>query len=228
MTMSCCKGACVPTGFSGFLSVAIVAGLYGCGGGGNGSAGGSLPPDTSLPAPSNVIVLPGDEQLGLSWPEVPDASGYNIYLSEFAGIHANTAASYSAMQSVNTTSHAFTELMNGTRYHLIVTATAGSVESEASDEVSATPAAPAPFNPTTRLNDTGIDWCADSVAAVAIEGATVEKRTGCQDLAVSYPRQDAHSGRDAQFRDGQLPKRGGGSAGFDFSKISNSGAVVGF
>ena len=231
MTMSCFQATHGLASQAGLLSVVIIVGLSGCdGGGSNGGngAGGGLPPGTSLQAPTSVIVLPGDKQINLNWSEVADASGYNIYLSEFAGIHPDTAASYSEMQSVSTASHAFTDLENGTRYHFIVTATAGSVESEAADEVSATPAAPAPFNPTSLINDTGIDWCASSVAAIAIEGATAEKRTGCQNLAASYPRQDAHSGRDARFRDGDLPKHGGGSAGFDFSKISNSGEVVGF
>ena len=38
-----------------------------------------------------------------------------------------------------------------------------------------------------------------------------------------FPRQDGDFGRDALARAGQLTKIGGGEAGFDFTKISNSG-----
>lgn len=215
-------------GFARFLSVVFVVTLSGCGGDGAGSGGGGgLPSGSTLSAPVGLTAIAADQQVNLAWTAAVDASGYNVYWSQYSGIHPDTAASYEGMQTVSSTSLGVSDLLNGTRYHFIVTATAGSVESEAGDEVMATPTAPAAFNPTGGLNDTGIDWCADSQAAVAIEGATVEKRTGCEDLAVSYPRQDAHSGRDARFRDGQVPKHGGGTAGFDFSKISNSGAVVG-
>ena len=62
-----------------------------------------------------------------------------------------------------------------------------------------------------RLNDTGQDWCAS---------ATVRNLTCPQS---GFPRQDGDFGRDALARAGQLIKIGGGDAGFDFTKISNSG-----
>ena len=40
-----------------------------------------------------------------------------------------------------------------------------------------------------------------------------------------YPGQDASVGRDAAAAKGKLSKTGGGSAGFDFTKIANDGSV---
>ena len=61
------------------------------------------------------------------------------------------------------------------------------------------------------LNDTGQDWCAN-----AFDGNLTCPQSG-------FPRQDGDFGRDALARAGQLSKIGGGEAGFDFTKISNSG-----
>jgi pimeloyl-ACP methyl ester carboxylesterase len=71
-------------------------------------------------------------------------------------------------------------------------------------------AAPPPVG-TGRLNDTGIQFC----------GAAT---TGNGTCSGSSPQgQDAYYGRDAQAAAGQLTKIGGGNAGFDYTKISNSG-----
>ncbi|MBK1734788.1 hypothetical protein CKO15_05685 [Halorhodospira abdelmalekii] len=64
------------------------------------------------------------------------------------------------------------------------------------------------------LNDTGIDWCAD--------GDT--NNLTCP--VAGYPGQDGEFGRDAAARAGTLEKVGAGAAGFDFTKISNSGAEL--
>jgi hypothetical protein len=66
----------------------------------------------------------------------------------------------------------------------------------------------------TKLNDTGQDTCGNNSA-----GNLACPLTG-------FPDQDGDWGRDALARAGQLVKIGGGEAGFDFSKISNSGAVL--
>ena len=65
-----------------------------------------------------------------------------------------------------------------------------------------------------RLNDTGQNGCAN----VTIGNLTCPQ--------VGFPRQDGDVGRDALARAGQLTKIGGGEAGFDFSKISNSGQML--
>lgn len=65
------------------------------------------------------------------------------------------------------------------------------------------------------LNDTGITWSGN---------ATSGNASTCD---ASHPAgQDCHYGRDAAAAAGQLVKKGGGSAGFDFTKISNSGAEL--
>jgi len=64
------------------------------------------------------------------------------------------------------------------------------------------------------LNDTGQDWCAN-----ATTGNLTCPQSG-------LPRQDGEFGRDALARAGVLTKIGGGEAGFDFTKISNSGQVL--
>lgn len=65
------------------------------------------------------------------------------------------------------------------------------------------------------INDTGITWSGH---------ATSGNASTCD---ASHPAgQDCHYGRDAAAAAGQLVKKGGGSAGFDFTKISNSGAEL--
>ena len=65
------------------------------------------------------------------------------------------------------------------------------------------------------MNDTGITWSGN---------ATSGNATTCD---ASHPAgQDCHYGRDKAAADGTLTKIGGGNAGFDFSKISNSGNVL--
>lgn len=61
------------------------------------------------------------------------------------------------------------------------------------------------------LNDTGMDWCADSSS----------NRLDCP--VAGHPLQDGDLGRDALARDGLLRKVGGGSAGFDFTKLGANG-----
>jgi hypothetical protein len=66
------------------------------------------------------------------------------------------------------------------------------------------------------LNDTGITFCGDANTNTA-SCAMIGSDSG------AYPRQDATQGRDAIAMAGKLVKVGGGSAGFDFTKIANDG-----
>jgi hypothetical protein len=76
------------------------------------------------------------------------------------------------------------------------------------------------------INDTGIDWCADA-ANNYDDGGAAYKRMQCEAVTIAgFPGQDGHFGRDALARAGQLPKIGDGAAGFDYTKISNSGAEL--
>ena len=65
------------------------------------------------------------------------------------------------------------------------------------------------------LNDTGVTTCSNA------SGTTVS----CTDAA-AVQGQDARYGRDAAAGTGALTKVGGGANGFDFTKISNAGAVL--
>lgn len=60
------------------------------------------------------------------------------------------------------------------------------------------------------LNDTGQTTCYDDTQAVTPEPST-------------HPRQDCTMGRDAAAAAGVLTKVGGGSKGFDYTKIANDG-----
>lgn len=72
------------------------------------------------------------------------------------------------------------------------------------------------------LNDTGIDACATNSALYSSD-----KENQCTNLSNSFPNQDAHDGRDAAARKGQLAKTGDGDAGFDYTKVCNSGNFAG-
>jgi len=79
------------------------------------------------------------------------------------------------------------------------------------------------FFGTDPINDTGIDWCSDAANNYNV-GDAAFKATQCEVVAdTGFPGQDGHSGRDALARAGELPKIGDGAAGFDYTKISNSG-----
>lgn len=70
------------------------------------------------------------------------------------------------------------------------------------------------FVPIGGLNDTGINWCAN----------TATHNLDCP--VIDFEGQDGDVGRDAQARAGNLAKIGGGSAGFDYTKIGADGRVL--
>lgn len=94
---------------------------------------------TAPSTPTNLIATAGNAKVDLSWNPVEGASGYNIYRSTSSG------TGYTKIGS-NTTSSAITyedkPLTNGTTYYYVVTAIVNGVESENSNEASATPTAP--------------------------------------------------------------------------------------
>jgi hypothetical protein len=77
------------------------------------------------------------------------------------------------------------------------------------------------------LNDSGIDWCANEVTNRFSDGTKSEKSSSCEALAADFPGQDAFWGRDALARNRKLSKTGSGAAGFDFTKLCQSGQVAG-
>jgi len=75
------------------------------------------------------------------------------------------------------------------------------------------------------LNDSGVDWCTDYNHDRT--GTRAERMKRCEDLATSFPGQDAVYGRDAAAFARKLTKIGSGSAGFDFTKMCRNGEVAG-
>lgn len=106
--------------------------------------------------------------------------------------------------------------LNLGRYSLFIAAPTGSVTfspySTDKYEFSAVfTANPVSTGGTGKLNDTGIDWCANAT-------------TNNLDCPVAgFEGQDGEHGRDALARAGQLQKVGGGAAGFDFTKLDANG-----
>lgn len=67
------------------------------------------------------------------------------------------------------------------------------------------------------LNDTGITWSGQDPGG---------NRSGTDCNAADPAGQDCHYGRDRAAVEGTLTKVGSGSAGFDFTKISNTGNAL--
>ncbi len=70
------------------------------------------------------------------------------------------------------------------------------------------------------LNDTGIDFCRDHATGA---NTPVTSTTTC---TAAQGGQDARYGRDPAAQRGAMTKVGGGSKGFDFTKIANNGTVL--
>lgn len=205
------------------LSIRIIAilGLFflsACDGSGSGS---SLSPPTS--APSNFSSTAHDGRVRLNWDEVDDATGYNLYFATESITDISNYASFANGTKVMGVSSPYSVigLTNGTEYFFVVTATNNAGESIPSSELAATPVMPVHGFTMLELNDSGIDWCIDP------DGTDAEKQAGCEDRAESYPNQDGMLGRDAEARAGTLAKVGDGVAGFDFSRVCNSGEIAG-
>ncbi len=71
-----------------------------------------------------------------------------------------------------------------------------------------------------RVNDTGIDFCRDHGTGI---DTPITAATTC---TAAQGAQDARYGRDAAAQRGALAKVGGGSKGFDFTKIANDGSTL--
>ena len=120
-------------------------------GGDNG--GGSGAPATSLAVITNVQATAADKQVTLSWDAADGVDSYNIYYAEESFVDLSgdiDIDNYNKLKGgarkldvTNTsTSETIQDLTNDTNYYFVVTSVKGSRESEASDEVLATPVAP--------------------------------------------------------------------------------------
>lgn len=148
-----------------FLMLAL---LNACGGG----SGGGVSEDSSatensdplLSSPQNVNAVPANGQVTLSWDNVTEATGYNVYW--------NTSGNVTLLDNKisNVTSpYLHTSLINGETYYYTVTALNSSDESNTSSEVLAIPqlrpqAPDAPQNIQTRFADSQITISWNTVA----------------------------------------------------------------
>lgn len=200
--------------------------LAACGGDTNNSAAPS--------APANAQAMAGDQEVVISWDEVPGATGYNLYHASESIVDTGNYASYAnGTLALNVASpYTVSGLINGTEYFFRVATVANSDQILVSAEVSATPQVPVPGITMLSLNDAGVDWCGTNGTNIDMNGTPLEKQAGCDGVADTFPGQDGMQGRDARSRDAALggalfAKTGDGAAGFDFTKVCNSGEAAG-
>lgn len=96
------------------------------------------PPGT----PSGLAVTAGNGQVALSWSASPKAAAYNVYYAASPGVGKSTGTKIS---NIMNTSTIVTGLANGRTCYFAVAAMNSSGESPLSNEVLATPVAPAAF-----------------------------------------------------------------------------------
>lgn len=168
-----------------------------------------------LEQPRYQIETDGSASITLNWRNIEQGSTVNLYLAEESFTDLNDIANYASLKGARRTSvkgafeYRFTGLTADTEYFMVATTQGAHKESPLSNQAQLVTRKVA--QPTGKLNDTGIDWCADG-------------SNNYLDCPVQgYEGQDAEYGRDVLARSGQLQKVGGGAAGFDFTKLDNSG-----
>ena len=95
-------------------------------------------------APKDLTATAGNGKVALSWSAAADAAAYNVYYASSPGAGKSTGTKIS---NVMNTSTIVTGLSNGGTYYFSIAAVNSNSESPLSNEVSATPAAPAAFRP---------------------------------------------------------------------------------
>jgi fibronectin type 3 domain-containing protein len=100
----------------------------------------AMPSSAPAPAePTGVTVTPGNGQITIAWPQVTNATSYNIYWSTNPGVTSGAGTNGTLISGVTTTSYTQIGLTNGTIYYYVVTAVDGNGESPASIQVSVAP-----------------------------------------------------------------------------------------
>jgi hypothetical protein len=96
------------------------------------------PPGT----PAGLTAAPGNGQVALSWSAATNAGAYNVYYATSPGVNKSTSTK---IPNISSTSTILTGLTNGVAYYFAVAAINSAGESPLSNEVSATPTLPNPF-----------------------------------------------------------------------------------
>jgi len=104
------------------------------------SCGVPPPPPTPPAAPANVTATPGNAQISLNWTGSGGATSYKAYRSLTSSVYTTPLAT-----GITSTSYTDSSVSNGTTYYYVVSAVNSFGESLKSNEVSATPRAPADF-----------------------------------------------------------------------------------
>ena len=87
--------------------------------------------------PTNLVATPGDGRVDLTWDPYTNATKYHVKRGEVSGQHPD-----SKEIDASVASYTDTDVTNGKTYYYVVSVMVGSVESEDSDEASATPMNP--------------------------------------------------------------------------------------
>lgn len=87
-------------------------------------------------SPTNLTAVPGNTNVELSWDEVEGATSYIVKRSETPG------GPYETITTTAAITYTDRDVINGTTYYYVVTALVNNIESDPSNEASATPNAP--------------------------------------------------------------------------------------
>jgi|GEM_PF-2432700 len=173
--------------------------------------------DETVLAPEPVVSSTDDGSVKLDWEAVDGASGYRIYMAADPEVDPENYDSLDEGRKFSSESspETISELDNFTGYYFVLTTIHGfGQETGASETVAAMPEPP--FQPIGGINDTGVTQCLDPEQAEMVE-CPVE----------GYPGQDGEQqSRDRSDVEDSLEKWGDGPAGFDFTKIAETGAAL--
>jgi Protein of unknown function (DUF1566)/S-layer homology domain len=166
--------------------------------------GGSNPNDATS-KPLVIKATLGDKFVTLKWAAITGASSYRVCYAKQAIVDINQCLSYAGGAWLNTTSATLkiSNLTNGTKYYFRALAADVNGTLRVSSAIGAIPKA------LSALNDTGITTCSDAT----------QNNLPCP--VAGFPGQDGEYGRDKT-----LNNNADGHAGFNFTKISNTGAVL--
>jgi uncharacterized protein (DUF1800 family)/fibronectin type 3 domain-containing protein len=128
------------TGLTNGIPYSYRVAAYGVGGNGPLTAPVTATPLAPPSRPAGVTATAGDTVVTVTWTAVPEATGYNVY----RGTAPNREAKLPVATGLTSATLVDRGLENGPTYYYKVTATNAGGESARSDEVNASPEAPAP------------------------------------------------------------------------------------